>query len=82
MLNECRDNELLLQSRLLSFLNLILHDSEIPKLQSGQNYKIIANAKRFIEANFNKPINLNDISNSVNLSPIYFHNIFTTACGM
>ena len=82
LLNETGNNELLLQSRLLSFLNLILYDSEIPKLQSGQNYEIIAKSKRFIENNYNKPIKLKDIANAVNLSPIYFHNIFTGACGI
>lgn len=82
LLNERSDNELLLQSRLLSFLNLILHDSEIPKLQSGQSYEIIANSKRYIEANYKSSINLKDIANSVNLSPIYFHNLFKSACGI
>lgn len=82
LLNERGENELLLQSRLLSFLNLILHDSEIPRLHSGQNYEIIAMAKRFIETNFNQSIKLKDISNAVNLSPIYFHNLFTAACGI
>ncbi len=82
LLNENGNNELLLQSRLLSFLNLILYDSEIPKFQSGENYEIIAKAKRYIEANYKDSITLKDIANSVNLSPIYFHNIFTTACGL
>lgn len=82
LLNESGNNELLLQSRLLSFLNLVLYDSKIPKLQSGQNYEIIAKAKRYIEINFKHSISLNDISNAVNLSPIYFHNIFSSACGI
>ena len=60
----------------------MLYDSEIPKLQSGQNYEIIAKSKRFIETNYMKSITLKDIANSVNLSPIYFHNIFSSACGM
>ena len=82
LLNENKNNELLLHSRLLSFLNLVLYDSEIPKLQSGKSYEIIANSKRFIETNYMKSITLKDIANSVNLSPIYFHNIFSSACGM
>lgn len=82
LLNESGNNELLLQSRLLSFLNLVLYDSEIPKLQSGQNYEIIAKAKRYIETNYTETISLKDIANAVHLSPIYFHNIFTSACGI
>lgn len=82
LLNESGTNNLLLYSRLLSFINLILYDSEIPKLQSGQNYEIIAKAKRYIETNYRKNISLKDIAGSVNLSPIYFHNIFTSACSI
>ena len=82
LLNENGTNELLLQSRLLSFFNLILYDSEIPNLQGGTNYEIISKAKRFIESNYYKPITLKDIADSVHLSPIYFHNIFSSACGM
>lgn len=82
LLNENKNNEILLQSRLLSFINLILIDSKIPNLQSGENYEIISNAKRYIESNYSKNITLKDIANSVNLSPIYFHNIFKSACGI
>ncbi len=82
LLNESGDNQLLLYSRLLSFINLVLYDSEIPKLQSGQNYEIITNAKRYMESNYKEDIYLKDIANAVNLSPIYFHNIFTSACGI
>ena len=82
LLNENGNNDLLLYSRLLSFINLVLYDSEIPNLQSGKNYEIISNAKRFIENNYKNSINLKDIADSVNLSPIYFHNIFTNACGV
>ena len=82
LLKENENNNLLLYSRLLSFINLILYDSEIPNLQSGQNYEIIAKAKRFIETNLKKSITLKNIADSVNLSPIYFHNIFTAACNM
>lgn len=82
LLKESGNNEILLQSRLLSFLNLVLYDSEVPKPQSGRNYKIISSAKRYMETNCDKSVNLEDIANSVNLSRIYFHNIFTDACGM
>ena len=82
LLNEDKNNDLLLQSRMLSFINLILVDSKIPKLQSGDNYEIISKAKRFIENNFKEKITLKDIAKSVNLSQIYFHNIFKSACGI
>ena len=82
LLNESKNNELLLQSRILSFLNLVLSDATIPKLQSGENYEIITKAKRYIEDNYHRGISLQDIACAVNLSPIYFHNIFTAVTGV
>jgi len=76
------NNAILLHSRLLSLLNLIFFDAEIPKNRSGKNYKIIATAKRYIEDNFHKQIKLKDIADSVHLSEIYFHNIFTESIGI
>lgn len=82
LLNETGSNELLLQSRLLSFLNLVLYDSELSKNQTSQNYEIISKAKRYIENHFMEAINLKDVANAVNLSPIYFHNIFSSVCSI
>lgn len=76
------DNNLLLHSRLFSLLNLIFFDAEIPQNRSGKNYKIVAEAKRYIEDNFDKQIKLKDIADSVHLSEIYFHNIFTESIGI
>lgn len=75
-------NVLLLHSRMLSLLNLILFDADIPKTRSGKNYEIIAEAKRYIESNFDKQLKLRDIAESVHLSEIYFHNIFTESIGI
>jgi AraC-like DNA-binding protein len=81
LFNESGNNELMLYSRLLSFINLVLYDSQIPNLQSGANYAIIQKAKRYMEANFSDSIHLEDVASHVNLSPIYFHNVFTSASG-
>jgi len=78
LLNESGNN-LLLQSRMLSLLNLILFDAGIPTHKRGKNYEIIAEAKRYMESNFEKPIKLKNIADSVHLSEIYFHNLFTEA---
>jgi len=79
LLNE-KGNRLMLHSRLLSLLNLIVSDAEIPV--GGKNYEIVSKAKRFMEANFETPIKLCHIAESVHLSEIYFHNIFTESAGM
>ena len=81
LLNES-DNFLLLYSKILSFLDLVFSDSEIPPSRNGKNYKIISIAKEYIESNIDKPIKLDHIANSVHLSPIHFHNIFSEATGI
>ena len=81
LLNES-NNSLLLYSKILSFLDLVFSDSEIPASRNGKNYKIISTAKKYIEENFDKSIKLEHIADSVHLSPIHFHNIFTEATGL
>jgi len=75
-------NSLLLYSKILSFIDLVLSDSKIPESKNGKNYKIISQAKRYIEENYDKSIKLKDIANSVHISPIYFHNLFSDATGI
>lgn len=79
-LNEKADNDLLLYSRLLSLLNLILADSNIPQTYSV-SYSTVSKAKRFIEEHYAEAIQLADIAAAVNLSPVYFHSIFSAATG-
>ena len=74
-------NQLLLYSHLLALLNLIFFDANIPAPRNGKNYEIIAQAKRFIETHAKYPVKLKDIADSVHLSEIYFHNIFTESTG-
>lgn len=81
LLNE-GENKLLLYSRLLSLLNLVFFDAEIPTGRNGKNYEVIVKAKRYIEKHFDTQIKLKDIADSVYLSEIYFHNIFTEFVGI
>ena len=80
-LNESHGDILLLHSRLLELISLVLYDSSIPTPRSGSNYGTISKAKRFMEANYDKPIRLDDVAASVNLSPIYFHGLFSSVVG-
>ena len=77
-----RGNDLLMHSRLLSLLNLVFYDAEIPETRNGKNYETIAKAKRFVEAHLEDRISLKDIAASVHLSEIYFHNIFVESMGI
>lgn len=81
LLNES-DNTLLLHSKILSLLDLILKDAKIPSARNGKSSQIVSDAKRFIEANFAKPIKLSDVADSVHLSHIHFHNVFTDSTGI
>ena len=47
-----------------------------------KNKLLVEDAKRYIEDNFDKQIKLKDIADSVHLSEIYFHNIFTESIGI
>ena len=82
LLNEERKNTLLLYGKMLSLLNLIFCDAEIPDTRSGKNYTVISEAKRYIENNCEKQITLKDIAGSVHLSEIYFRSIFTESVGL
>lgn len=81
LLNES-SNKLLLYSRLFALLNLVFFDAELPISRNEKNYKVITKAKQYIEDNFDRQIKLEDIADSVYLSKIYFHNIFTEYVGI
>ena len=81
LLNE-GNNPILLYSKLLSLLNLVLSDGEIPSARKGKNYQMVSQAKRYIETSFAEQIKLRDIAEQVHLSEIYFHNIFTETVGI
>lgn len=78
LLHEQGDRSLELYEALLSFLQLVLTDSD----GQSRDRPEISRAKAFVEANFSQSITLDDIAASVNLSPIYFHNLFTKTAGI
>ena len=81
LLNETT-NTILLHSKIVSLIHIILTDSKIPAERQGENYNVVSNAKRYMEAHYSQHITLKDIADSVHLSSIYFHNIFTSALGI
>ena len=42
----------------------------------------ILSAKTYMDFNFNSDISLEDIANSIHMSPNYFHKLFTSTCGI
>ena len=75
-------NELLLYSKFLALIHLILEDSRLSERFDKNNYQIVLNAKQYMEQNYSDNIKLSDIAASVNLSPNYFHTVFTSCCGI
>lgn len=77
-----KDNLLLLHSRLLSLINLVVEDAKLPPEKNSNLYIAAKDAKKYIENHYFENIKLKDIADSVHLSEIYFHNIFTETFGI
>lgn len=75
-------SDILLCSQLAELLYHIYVDAQRCKRQvrlpGRTDNRVIAEAIQFIHDNYKKPIDLKDIAQHVNLSPIYFHKIFST----
>jgi len=75
-------DEVRMYSVFLDCLSLILKASRKNTITDFYKKDICENAKNYMKENFNKPIQLSDISASVGLSPNYFHTLFTKTYGM
>ena len=71
-------NEILLYGKLLQCLALILEESEHPQTVDPYKNEIVLHAQNYIQEHFADPICLADMAKQVNLSPNYFHTLFTT----
>ena len=75
-------SDILLCSQLAELLYYIYVDAQRCKRQvrlpGRTDNRVVASAIQFIHENYKKPIELKDIAQHVNLSPIYFHKIFST----
>ena len=75
-------DSLLFHAKLLALLVLILEDSRLSQAQNGQNLAMVRKAQLYMEQHFGENIHLADIAASVNVSPIYFHQLFSGLCGL
>ena len=64
----------------LSKDNLDIHQA-LQSTSTVQRNAIIS-AKTYMNFNYNTNISLEDIANSIHMSPNYFHKLFTSACGI
>ena len=75
-------DELLLQGKLLTYISLILEEADSAQKASSYKRRIVMQAQSYIKEHFCEQIKLSDIARDVNLSPNYFHSLFTEVCGM
>lgn len=82
MSEKAEDNGLQYFSKIFELLNLIIEDSKMKSIPANySSYRLILSAKEYIKKNSSNGISLSDIAASVNLSPTYFHKIFTESVG-
>ncbi len=67
---------------LLSLLSLIVEDGRHANTAEGTGAFFAERAKGYIRTHHAEPIKLSDIAAAVNLSPSYFHSLFTSVCGV
>jgi AraC-like DNA-binding protein len=75
-------DELLLQGKLLTYISLILEEADSAQKASSYKRRIVMQSQSYIKEHFCEQIKLSDIARDVNLSPNYFHSLFTEVCGM
>lgn len=75
-------NELLLQGKLLTYISLILEEANSAQKASSYKRRIVMQSQSYIKEHFCEQIKLSDIAKDVNLSPNYFHSLFTEVCGI
>lgn len=75
-------NEILLQGKLLTYISLILEEANSAQKASSYKRRIVMQSQSYIKEHFCEQIKLSDIAKDVNLSPNYFHSLFTEVCGI
>ena len=73
---------LLLQARLLEYISLILSESGDTRTTCAPSSTVVARAMEYVKEHYGEGIRLADIARAVNLSPNYFHTLFTEVCGV
>jgi YesN/AraC family two-component response regulator len=75
MVANCLEEALINLERIMA--DQFRYDDDIPRKHKA----IIENVLKYIDANFQNPLNFNDIAAAQNLSPNYFRKIFKTYTG-
>ncbi|MBE6589791.1 MAG: helix-turn-helix transcriptional regulator [Ruminococcaceae bacterium] len=73
---------LLIQSNLLSLLSFFIKDGKLSQDAESGIARSVEKAKNYIHAHYTEQIKLSDIASAANLSPSYFHSLFTSHTGI
>lgn len=80
--NDFAGKELYTAAKIYELVSEMHKDVNTAQMQMGElNDKKLEKARMFIEENYNKSIKLKEISDFVDLSPVYFHKIFKKRYG-
>ena len=74
-------DELPLYGKLLTYISLLLDDANRSVRVDSYKNEIVVKAQEYMKAHYGESIRLCDIAGIVNLSPNYFHTIFSEARG-
>ena len=75
-------DEILLQGKLLTYISIILEEAGSSQQASSYKRRIVMQAQSYIKEHYGEQIRLADVACEVNLSPNYFHTMFTEVCGV
>ena len=73
-------DDVLLYGKLLSYISLLLVNANSEVSNDAYKNEITVKAQEFIKEHYREALKLSDIAKEVNLSPNYFHTIFTESC--
>lgn len=76
------NSDILLNGKLLTYISLLLKNGKRSEATSTYQNETAISAEEYIKEHYEKPIKLCDIAKSVNLSPNYFHTIFSNFFNM
>ena len=74
-------DEIQLYGKLLAYISLLLDDAKRSTQVDSYKNGIIVKAQEYMKAHYGESIRLCDIAGAVNLSPNYFHTIFSETSG-
>ena len=77
-----QEDPLLLYGKLLNYISLLLENAKRFDEIAPYQKETVVKAQEFIQKHYGEHLPLHRIAESVNLSPNYFHTVFSRVCGL